>query len=282
MLLGGLLAIVIIGWAFVVIIRGPAAAPLRHHDHPSHANPGLRQPPQPARVRKVHGRRPRGHAARGAPTPIIAARAFANAYLRHLDGEQARVPYATLTSRAQAGADVPAGIPKLHLAGLRRLGSTALSTAIIATGEGAGRDYPFTMDVTRGGEGWYVTGLEPPDFPQDRRHRESHPTAGPPSSARVAARTFALAYADYAMGATRRLPHGSKIIRRQILAGGDPLAGLPPNHRSGRLESVQFGPSQSGRFAVEAVVRAGRETLTFWFLLAHTQTGWVAVEFPGG
>ena len=211
--------------------------------------------------------------------------AFAAAYTAYLDarGGSSRLSYASVSSREEAAAGgqiSPAERDgRLRLVSFAVQGQTAYSAQALAAASDRSRSYPFTLRATLAAGRWTVTQITPPDLTVDD-HTTAPAATSVPNAARVAARAFALAYANYTEDARRAPPRALAVAINEIDAGGDPLAGAPPTHQPGTLRSLRYGPLQAQRFAATATVATGGRLLRFTFLMLHTRKGWEADGFP--
>jgi hypothetical protein len=218
-----------------------------------------------------------------APSARPAATAFAGAYVAFLNGRLAvqALPDMTAASRTQAaeGGRVPAPYRgKVVLSGVRFsgvLGAPKASVGVIA--RVGSRTLEATVALRYAGGHWLLTTLVPPDL--STVFAPSNPPAAVPSAVRAAARSFALAYADYRTGASARPPAGLATIEHQLAAGQDPLASTARSRHTARIVRLQILP-QGQLTAVDAVVAAGSRRLRFGFILQHDGGRWQASSFP--
>jgi len=127
---------------------------------------------------------------------------------------------------------------------------------------------------------WHVSALVPPDF--DTVFSPPPPPVSAPPVLDAAARTFALAYANYRTGAGTHPPAGTPTIERQIAARQDPLAAIAHTGAAARLLGLQLLP-EGDVTPVDATVNAGGRRLAFTFFLQQNARGhWLAGSFPIG
>ena len=164
-----------------------------------------------------------------APSARPAASAFASAYISFLNGRlaAAALPDATAAVRtlASSGGRVPAAYQgKLVFGGVRFsgvLGARRANAGLIA--RAGSHTLEASIALAYAGGRWQVTTLVPPDF--STVFSPANPPVSVSPAVRAAARSFALAYADYRTGASARPPEALPAIERQLAAGQDPLAG---------------------------------------------------------
>jgi hypothetical protein len=218
-----------------------------------------------------------------APSARPTATAFANAYVAYLNGRlaAAALPDMTADSRslASSGGRVPASYQgKVVLRAVRFsgvLGATRANAELVAVTGSRTLDAVFTLGWAGGR--WQVTELVPPDF--STVFSPPSPAVAVPADVRAAARSFALAYADYRTGAKARPPAGLPAIERQLAARQDPLASTPRSGAAARVLKLQILP-QGQVTVVDAVLAAGSRRLPFGFILQEEGGSWQAASFP--
>lgn len=219
-----------------------------------------------------------------APSARPAAAAFVNAYVSFLNARSgaAALPDATPGARtlAASGGRVPVAYRgKVVLSGVRFsgvLGATSASALMIA--RAGSRTLEAEMSLGYAGGRWAVRALVPPDF--DTVFSPPAPRVVVPSAIHAAARTFALAYADYRTGASAHPPGGLSTIEGQIAAHQDPLAATARTGAAARLLRLEVLP-EGNVVPVDATVIAGGHRLAFTFFLEQSASGrWQPGSFP--
>lgn len=212
------------------------------------------------------------------------ALAFARAYVAYLDGRVTVGQVIPVTSQVAAlvrGGGAIAPRDRDGVLTLRRLNFSGVRGAPSAKASLDAGDRRHTLQavfsLTYLGGRWRVAYLVPPDLstilaPPAPRTQAS-------SAARSAAARFALAYAGYREGSTRRLPAGMPYIRQQIAGGKDPLAAIQATRSQPRLVSLDALP-QGPLTSVAAVIAAGGQRHSFSFVLERAAGRWQAWQFP--
>jgi hypothetical protein len=217
-----------------------------------------------------------------APSGRPAASSFAGAYISFLNGRLAAAELpdttAAVRSLASSGRRAPAAYQgKLVLRSVRFsgvLGAKRASGGVIARAGTHTLEAAFTLAYAGGR--WQVTRLVPPDF--STVFSPPNPPVSVPPVVRAAARSFALASADYRTGASARPPGGLTGIQQQLASHQDPLAGTPHSGAPARVVRLQILP-QGQLSAVDAVLKAGSRRLTFGFVLQQDGGRWPASSF---
>lgn len=218
------------------------------------------------------------HASAPAMTPATSARpaatAFARSYVAYLDGA-GTLPRAApgVNSIAAAAGRIPPA-DRTGALRVRRLQVSEVQGAATARALLVARDRSHTLEATltlvRSSNRWQVRSLVPPDLPTI--YAPGPAKVHVPASAKSAAVRFATAYVEYREHATHRLPAGAPLIRRQIAAGLDPLAGKRP---TGAI-TVRVLPEG----AVADVAASAGKRLQFSFVIKRAGAGWIAWQFP--
>lgn len=235
-------------------------------------------------VATVSSRGASGAASAATPSAQPTAVAFARAYVSYLDGRLTADQLTAATPQAQTMARSGGVIPARDRVGtlaLRRVdfsgvhGATRAKASLVAGDRG--HTLQAALSLAYIGGRWRVAYLVPPDLSTILA-----PPAPPnrvPPAARGAAASFALAYADYREGVTRRLPGGLPFIRQQIASGHDPLAGIKPTRSRPRLISV-LALDQGNLTSVQATVVDRGRRISFGFILERAAGRWPAWQFP--
>jgi hypothetical protein len=221
--------------------------------------------------------------ATSSPQPAVLA--FAQSYLRYLDGQlpASSIPDATPQVRSIAAGAQP--IPPDARRGALKLVSArltyvrgALSAQAVAVGRDQKHAYGASLVLRYVGGRWAVVYMVPPDVPTITA--VGPPRPAPPPALERAATTFALAYGAYREGARRAPPAGSATMTQQIATGRDPLASIAPSHVGPRLVSIQIGPAVQGAASASAVLSDHGHRLRFDFDLEQSGAQWQAMGFP--
>lgn len=218
-----------------------------------------------------------------APTSARAAvLAFSRGYLSHLEGglPASALAGATGQVRSLAAATIPPSsrIGRLSLASLELQSVSGATSAQAQVSARDGRhSYGFELVLRYLAGAWRVTYLVPVDLATVLA--PPYRPVPTPVAVRLAARRFALTYADFRERGTQVLPAGLPAIRRQLAAGQDPLATTSPTHSSPQLVALTFGPVAQGSVAVSATESARGSRLRFGFDLELAAGRWQASGF---
>ena len=210
---------------------------------------------------------------------------FLASYLRFLDGRlpAAGLRYASITARAQARTAGP--IPRsmrdgpLLLHALAQDGVTRYSAQATATVADRQFSWPLTITLVHERDGWWVSGLVPPDLDLGRPPAHAR-WPRMPAVERAAAHRFARAYLKHLVGAPAPTPAMSATARRQLRLGEAALSDtrLPAHARVGAVR-LRFGPLEGNEFAAAATATIARRRRSFTFLMVHTRQGWECDAF---
>jgi hypothetical protein len=163
-------------------------------------------------------------------------------------------------------------------ASLGAIESTCCSASVTVLLADREESYPFAEQLLLEHHGWVVEQITPPDLSMDRELRPA-PHVSPPAAGEVAAREFALAYANYRDGMSQTRPAMTAVAARQVKAGTDSLAGQATPHVAARLVSIAFGPPSGREFATTAVIHFDQSRQSFSFLSVRTPAGWKCSQF---